>query len=39
METFTRFLYEFLAQFFSGLGSILKGLWERNSANVQRKSI
>ena len=28
METFTRFLYEFLAQFFSGLETILSGLWE-----------
>ena len=28
METFTRFLYEFLSQFFSGLGTILSGLWE-----------
>ena len=27
METFTRFLYEFLAQFFSGFESIFKGLW------------
>ncbi len=27
METFTRFLYEFLAQFFSGIGEIFKGLW------------
>ena len=27
METFTRFLYEFLAQFFSGLITMIKGLW------------
>lgn len=27
METFTRFLYEFLAQFFLGFESIFKGLW------------
>ena len=27
METFTRFLYEFLTQFFSGITSIAKGLW------------
>ena len=27
METFTRFLYEFLAQFFSGITSIARGLW------------
>ena len=26
METFTRFLYEFLSQFFSGLGTILSGI-------------
>ena len=25
METFTRFLYEFLSQFFSGIITILKG--------------
>ena len=34
METFTRFLYEFLAQFFSGLISIGKGLWQRISTNI-----
>ena len=26
METFTRFLYEFLNQFFSGIGDIFKGI-------------
>ena len=26
METFTRFLYEFLSQFFSGLGTIISGI-------------
>lgn len=33
METFTRFLYEFLAQFFSGLITILKGIVTRNNSN------
>ena len=28
METFTRFLYEFLSQFFSGLTTILSGIWD-----------
>ena len=28
METFTRFLYEFLGQFFTGIGFILDGLWK-----------
>ena len=27
METFTRFLYEFLAQFFSGIGEMFSGIW------------
>ena len=28
METFTKFLYEFLGQFFSGIGTMFKGIWE-----------
>ena len=28
METFTRFLYDFLAQFFEGLRTIFSGLWK-----------
>ena len=28
METFTRFLYEFLSQFFSGIFTIFKGIWD-----------
>lgn len=28
METFTRFLYEFLSQFFSGIYTIFKGIWD-----------
>ena len=28
METFTRFLYEFLAQFFGGMRTIFVGLWK-----------
>lgn len=34
METFVRFLYEFLAQFFSGLISMAKGFWTRNTRNA-----
>lgn len=37
METFTRFLYEFLAQFFEGLRIIFNGLWKGISqlANIK----
>ena len=28
MQTFTRFLYEFLAQFFSGIGEMFRGIWD-----------
>ncbi len=28
METFTRFLYEFLGQFFSGISTMFKGIWD-----------
>ncbi len=27
METYTKFLYDFLSQFFLGIGTMLKGLW------------
>ena len=27
MQTYTKFLYDFLSQFFLGIGTILKGLW------------
>jgi len=34
MDTFIKFLYDFLSQFFSGIGTILNGFAKRNRTNV-----
>ena len=38
METFTKFLYEFLGQFFSGIGMMFSGIWKGLKVLVDVKS-
>lgn len=38
METFTKFLYEFLGQFFSGIGTMFSGIWKGLKMSVDIKS-
>ena len=38
METFTKFLYEFLGQFFSGVGMMFSGIWKGLQRAVDIKS-
>lgn len=38
METFTKFLYEFLGQFFSGIGTMFSGIWKGLKMAVDIKS-
>ena len=38
METFTKFLYEFLGQFFSGIGTMFSGIWKGLKMSIDLKS-
>lgn len=38
METFSKFLYEFLGQFFNGIGTMFSGIWKGIKQIVDIKS-